>query len=383
MSSQKNYSEQDLLVRISELETEIKHLKKQKKYGLVWEDHTEDVVLECQENIPTLKEVKNRKIVDKDITKTTNLLIEGDNYHTLSVLNYTHKGKVDVIYIDPPYNTGNKDFVYNDSFVDKDNSYRHSKWLSFMEKRLRLSKGLLSENGIIFISIDDNEFSQLKLLSDDIFGYENYINSFIWINNLKGRQISDFGASKTYEYILVYAKNSKNISSFDGDMRILRELCPDMYKSKDYEIFEDSLGKYVIKNELYNTNSEFNEITRPNLVFDIFYNPKTEEVKFIESKGYVKISPKINNNGTHTHQAWRWSKEKIEKESYNLFFEKSGNTYKIYTKIRDIYTTTIKDVITNIATNSGGTELKEILGKKSFNFPKPRNLVEYLCKFST
>ncbi len=153
--------------KIEQLQKEVerlkKELKKRKKYGLVWEDKSEDVVEMCKKKLPVLKEVKNKEIIT-DKNKPVNLLIEGDNYHGLSVLNYTHKGKIDVIYIDPPYNTGNKDFKYNDQWVDIEDTYRHSKWLSFMEKRLVLAKNLLKNTGVIFIQIDDNEIAQLKLL---------------------------------------------------------------------------------------------------------------------------------------------------------------------------------------------------------------------------
>jgi len=137
------------------------------------------VAKRCKNELPVLEEDKNKEIVT-DKEKPVNILIEGDNYHALSVLNYTHKGKVDVIYIDPPYNRGTGDhFIYNDKIVDKEDAYRHSKWLSFMEKRLKLAKNLLKNSGVIFISIDDNEFSQLELLCDDIFGEKNNIASLI------------------------------------------------------------------------------------------------------------------------------------------------------------------------------------------------------------
>ena len=139
-----------------QLVDEVARLRKRKKYGLVWEDKPEDVVEQCKTELPVLKEVKNKAIA-KDKNGPVNILIEGDNYHALSVLNYTHKGKIDVIYIDPPYNTGNKDFKYNDHWVDKEDTYRHSKWLSFLSGRLRFAKNLLKSNGVMFISIDDNE----------------------------------------------------------------------------------------------------------------------------------------------------------------------------------------------------------------------------------
>src|SRR3989338_8433721 len=174
-----------------ELVREILALKKQKTYGLVWEREKtkeefdlfinwegektkEEFSPESKDKFPVLAEVKDKEI-STDKSKPVNLLIEGDNYHSLAVLNFTHKNSVDVIYIDPPYNTGNNDFKYNDKFVDIEDGYRHSKWLSFMSKRLKLAKNLLKDTGVIFISIDDNEYSQLKLFCDEIFGEINFV----------------------------------------------------------------------------------------------------------------------------------------------------------------------------------------------------------------
>lgn len=145
-------------------------LRSQKRYGLVWEDKPEDAERRMETELPVLEEVPTRAIISDDADAPNHVLIEGDNLEALTALSYTHAGKIDVIYIDPPYNTGNKDFVYNDSFVDREDGYRHSKWLSFMSKRLTIAKGLLSEKGVIFISIDDNEQAQLKLLCDEIYG---------------------------------------------------------------------------------------------------------------------------------------------------------------------------------------------------------------------
>ena len=133
-----------------ELVRELKKVEKIKKYGVVWEDKPENVAKKCETELPILEEDAKNEIKADD-KKPVNILIDGDNYHTLSVLNYTHKGMVDVIYIDPPYNTGNGDiFIFNDRIVDKEDAYRHSKWLSFMEKRLKLAKNLLKKNGILY-----------------------------------------------------------------------------------------------------------------------------------------------------------------------------------------------------------------------------------------
>ena len=158
--------------------TEIENALNEKKYGLVWEEHSEKVDEMLEHNIPIFVEDEKRKIL-VDEEEEYNFLLEGDNLHSLKLLEKTHKGKIDVIYIDPPYNTGNKDFVYDDSFIDKTDGYAHSKWLSFMEKRLVIARELLSTEGVIFISIDDNEQAQLKLLCDEIFGEDNFIANIV------------------------------------------------------------------------------------------------------------------------------------------------------------------------------------------------------------
>ena len=158
-----------------QIEARLEKLEKE-GYGLKWEDKPEAVADLCDTQLPVLKEDKTKEIIS-DTNLPTNFIIEGDNYHSLFTLNFTHKKKIDLIYIDPPYNTGNKDFIYNDKYIDKEDTYRHSKWLSFMSKRLKLAKQLLKESGVIFISIDDNEMAQLKLLCDKIFGDNNYITT--------------------------------------------------------------------------------------------------------------------------------------------------------------------------------------------------------------
>ena len=153
----------EILEEVEKLQRQVSSLKSRKKYGLVWEDEKEPerIVSECQYKIPILKRVKGKEIV-KDKTKPMNILIEGDNYHALSVLNYTHKGKIDVIYIDPPFNTGAKDWKYNNNYVDMNDLYRHSKWLNMMSKRLWLAKNLLAEDGVLICAIDDNEVNHFR-----------------------------------------------------------------------------------------------------------------------------------------------------------------------------------------------------------------------------
>ena len=181
-----------------------------KRYGLVWEEHAELVEEEMKTKIPVFIEDYSRKIEGNPSTSDYNFLLEGDNLHSLHLLSKTHSGMIDVIYIDPPYNTGNKDFIYNDKIVDKTDVYSHSKWLSFMSKRLEIAKELLSDNGVIFISIDDNEQAQLKLLCDEVFGEQNFIN-LISVNSKVSAGASGGGEDKrlkkNIEYILIYCKS--------------------------------------------------------------------------------------------------------------------------------------------------------------------------------
>ena len=367
-------------------------LNEKKTYGLVWEDSTEDAFEQLRTQLPILREVKDRQIVNDTESEhyPNHILIEGENLQALVALTYTHAGMVDVIYIDPPYNTGNKDFAYYDDFcdeyrqipyVEREDSYRHSKWLSFMERRLKIAKTLLSDNGVIFISIDDNEQSQLKLLCDEIFGYKNYLNHFVWLVNITGRQISGTGAAKTWESILVYSKRVESLIPFYIPITMAKTLMPDAYKGFNKDIRRDELGEFAIGDTLYNHNRKFNEETRPNLVFSIYYNPLTQDIipddmgKSIN--GYVEIPPHPNGDGVHKHHAWRWSRKKVQEESYNLIvLPKGKDDFEIYTRIRDFNTTILKDIITNIS--NGDTELQQLLGGKFFDYPKSVNLLKIL-----
>lgn len=196
----------------------IKNISRQKKFGLIWEHKSENVVEQCQTELPVLKEITEKNI-QKAEDSPTNLIIEGDNYHSLSALNYTHAKKIDVIYIDPPYNTGSNDFIYNDKYVEKEDTFRHSKWLSFMSRRLELSKQLLKDDGVIFISIDDNEFAQLRMLCNEVFGEEKFVGVITWEKRTKSQNTKtarEMLQLKT-EYILVY-KNGTDKARFNLDI---------------------------------------------------------------------------------------------------------------------------------------------------------------------
>ena len=228
-----NIEDDETLKNLSLIEYELT----KKKYGLVWEEHEERVDEELKTQIPTFEEVKEKDIISNE-NDEFNFLLEGDNLHSLYLLEKTHKEKIDFIYIDPPYNTGNKDFVYDDCMIDREDGFSHSKWLSFMERRLNIAKKLLKENGVIFISIDDYEQAPLKMLCDDIFGEDNFIANIVW-KRKRGRDNSARWFSKAHEYCLLYSKNknlfdvNKVAVSEDSDTR-------KAYKNPD----NDSRGDY-------------------------------------------------------------------------------------------------------------------------------------------
>ena len=276
-------------------------LQERKKYGLVWEDKPEDVEERLRNQLPVLREVKERAILSESPDAPNHILIEGDNLEALTALSYTHEGKIDVIYIDPPYNTGNNDFIYNDSFVDSEDGYRHSKWLSFMAKRLRIAKRLLSDKGVIFISIDDNEQAQLKLLCDEVFGYDSFRNTILDRRRTKtlnmqfakdGLKTLNVGA----EYILVYGKSE----FLFNEMRIQKKDTP---TKGTWNVFWSNADRPTMRYEL------------------LGFTPQTGQ--------------------------WRWSKELAEKavanyvdyeQNYSNFsleeyWEQSGRTKKFIRRI--------------------------------------------------
>lgn len=367
-----------------------------KKYGLVWdtEKEPEKVVMDCQNNLPILQRISEKEIKTNDTDY--NILIEGDNFHALSVLNYTHKNKIDVIYIDPPYNTGNKDFIYNDSYVDREDGYRHSKWLNFMEKRLNLAKNLLSEDGIIFISIDDNEQANLKLICDKIFGENNKIAILPTIMNLKGNQ-DEFGFAGTHEYTFVYAKDKNNatINEFQID--------DDALESWQ----EDEIGLYKKGATLKRTGNDAPRERRPYGYFPILVKKDTFQVCSILKEEFEKIYDCQNNvfDDNFVEQlklkyenkfffilpeidrikvSWRWQYRKVKNESNEIIVTNGRDGITLYKKQRpeigDVPTKKPKSLLYKAVYSSGnGTNrLKILFGEKKFNNPKPVELIKDL-----
>ena len=377
MDKKKSY--EDLEKRIIELESKLKFLN---KYGLVWdkEDTKEDVVLHCENNIPLLVQEEDKKIICNE--GENNILIEGDNYHALTALNFVAKETIDIIYIDPPYNTGHNDFSYNDKFVDKEDCYRHSKWLNMISKRLVLAKELLKKDGIIFISIDDKEQANLKLLCDSIFGENNFITNFCWEKTQHfGRQKINYYSN--CEYILCYAKKL-----FNSDNGSLKELLVEKVKTD------------LIDAPLFNASNKENILTFKKGT--VKFNLKDGTYKTSKNESYLLIKPVIIKNSLNANDLIlkfksRWSQKTIDEEinKGTTFWIKSDGfairtVYHLGKTTNEspnqlIFTNTnnplcsINRFKTKVGVNEeGSNELSNIITQNIFSYPKPVSLIKYL-----
>lgn len=323
-------------------------LRESKTYGLVWEDKPEEVEERLRTELPVLKEVKSRAIISDNADAPNHILIEGDNLEALTTLAYTHEGKIDVIYIDPPYNTGNKDFVYNDSYVDNEDSYRHSKWLSFMSRRLRIAKRLLSERGVVFISIDDNEISQLKLLCDEIFGQISFLGNVIW-EKTDSPRMDVKGFYTRHDYILVYRKMDFVLK------RLKQDEIPDHYNKVD-----ENGKRYYLK------------------PLRLMGGHKSESLYYgIPAPDGTMIYPKEKNG---ENGCWRWSQAKIQAEPERIEIIKTKNgwsvNYRIYAdNLPDMPVSTIWPFSEVGSTRTAKTALTNIIQQSIFSYPKPNELI--------
>lgn len=368
-----------------------------KKYGLVWEDKPEDVEEQLRANLPVLKEVKEKAIINGE-GHPNHILIEGDNLHALTALTFTHENKIDLIYIDPPYNTGkdeNKDFYYNDKFIDKEDSFRHSKWLSFMEKRIKISHKLLKKTGVLFASIDDNEQSNFVSLLDEVFGESNRIAILPTIMNLKGNQ-DEFGFAGTHEYTLVYAFDKKqcSFSEFPIDSEeVLKKWDKDdigLYKkgatlratgTADKRADRgDMFYPILVKDNVVSTIS----IEEHSLIYDnktkVFNDMHLENLrKKYEHLGYEFILPYSGDE----YGRWRWgyNLKNVKRLSYDVIPTNGRNGTSLYKKQRpelgELPTSKPKSIFykPEYSSGNGTTQLKSIFGKKVFNNPKPLDLI--------
>ncbi len=355
-----------------------KELKKRKKYGLVWEEKPEEVVEMCKEKLPVLKEVKNKEIItDKD--KPVNLLIEGDNYHALSVLNYTHAKKVDVIYIDPPYNTGKpKEFKYNDKWVDLNDGYRHSKWVAFMEKRMKLAKNLLKDTGLIFISIDDNELAQLKLLMDrqpELFGENNKIGIFtIETPN----QTSDVNKIKNSDFLLVYGKTSQAAFKLLFKKQVAR--CTTGKENQTQPIIEFPKGLKVVGV----SDGIYKDTRKTNGMEDIFLI----KGPIIVRNGKLVQSIRLKARWANPNDMKRFINKFISKSKHPIFNKFGKELLDLYLLGDRFQPQMVKrgfDIPHTILlgfTQKGGDLLKNILHKETLQYPKHPSFIKYLLSIS-
>lgn len=358
-------------------------LRKQKKYGLVWEDKPEDVEERLRDELPVLIEDATKAIISDDADAPNHILIEGDNLEALTALAYTHEGQIDVIYIDPPYNTGNKDFVYNDRIVDKEDRYRHSKWLSFMNKRLRIAKQLLSDRGVIFISIDDNEQAQLKLLCDEIFGGNNYISTLPRITKASGKTTDKI--AQNHDYVLIFAKD-ESICTITG-------IPHDDAGFKNLDEFYSKRGKYKLNQALDYDSLSYSA----SLDYPITINGET----FYPGGDYEKHLERLKGNHKRADWAWRWSKElfqfgfdngfivvkdgrngkRIYTKTYQqVTIEKNGNDYQIVEKERIKPVQSIQLIENCFSNDNAKKELGTIFEEIPFDYPKPTSIMHYMLQ---
>ena len=352
--------------QILKLKKELARLKKslkEQRYGLVWFDVPEAFENDVENKLPILKEVPELAIKSND-GKPTHILIEGDNYHALTCLNYTHKGKIDVIYIDPPYNTGSDGFRYKDKrIIDKfpdgtevptDHPFRHSYWLSFMRKRLELARDLLSKDGVIFVSIDDNELSQLKLLMDEIFSNtagKGFMGILIW-QRAKGGGNSK-KVDRGHDYIICYSNSDNLTLTQRGDKAIEHIKKFQSGKAKD---------RYLVKNgKLYFVNDD--------VIRRVFGKYKKGTERRCEYENLLKYKGKKIKDEVD---------KKLSSGEYILKKIKNGMHYicrlEEVENMRQVMYTIIQGYLSEVGKNDLA---KFDLGDK-FEYPKPVGLIKIL-----
>ncbi|MCW5322455.1 site-specific DNA-methyltransferase [Verminephrobacter aporrectodeae subsp. tuberculatae] len=366
----------------------------QERYHLNWPGKREAMLAA---NAPIAKTLRPCRKESVDFDKTQNLFIEGDNLNALKLLQETYLGKVKLIYIDPPYNTGN-DFIYKDNFAESIETYKlhsnqedasgnrliansdssgrfHSAWLSMIFSRLKVARNLLSEDGLIIISIDSGEAANLRILMDEVFGARNFIGLLPTVMNLKGNNDA-FAFSDTHEFTIIYAKSRFNC--------IVNELPIDEDKLDDWE--EDERGLFKRADTLRRTGQDAARERRPNGWFPVFIS-RDQKVYVTEddrpnSIDDVELWPK-NDDGDEL--SWTWGKKKINEQPFNLLVIQGRNGLNIYKKQRpgfgDLPTSKPKSILykPEYSSSNGTAELTELLGKNVFDSPpKPRALLRDL-----
>lgn len=371
----------------------------QQRYQFTWPDKRKSVLLANQPIAKTLR-LDKEKSVSRDGTPggdidSENIYIEGDNLDALKLLRETYLGKVKMIYIDPPYNTGT-DLIYEDNYSQEQESYMeisgqidmagnrlventesngrfHTDWLNMIYPRLKLARDFLSVNGVIFISIDDNEINNLRKICDEVFGTINFIGQITVVGNPRGRDYG--GIARMHDYILVYKKSSNVTLNLIED------------KENKFKMF-DNISGFELR-ELRNRNIKFNKENRPNLYYPFFIDPNTKDnnglhpISLKSVPGWIELWP-LESQGINV--VWRWGKEKAQKNiNINIMAKPMKNgSYMIVEKYREsriMARSVWWDKDTN--TEKGTLLIKKLMDGKVFDYPKPVQMIQRIIEMGT
>ncbi len=320
------------------------------------------------------KVLTNIKRFDKDgehevdeITQDDNLIIKGNNLLALHSLKKRYAGRVKLIYIDPPYNTGGDSFGYNDSF-------NHSTWLTFMKNRLEVAREFLSDDGVIFVSCDDNEQAYLKVLMDEVFGNKNFISTVVNVVKPEGRRYGFI--AQAHEYLLTYGKDISNTNMYE-------------MTNRDKKLpYKDNKGNFNIVGLRNRAVKFFNSTNRPNLYYPFYVDTNNVDddgfmqvsVEFLE--GYTEVLPTVVEN---LQSVWRWGKEKAKVQSDEVV-ARLGNDGSIRIFKKDYSQTTMPTTFwqdKEFITQKGTQQIDKLFDAKVFSFPKPESLLERIIEIST
>lgn len=327
-----------------------------------------DVLLDKKILINAKKYDENGESAIDNISLDDNLIIKGNNLLALHSLKDRYSGKVKLIYIDPPYNTKGDSFVYNDQF-------NHSTWLTFILNRIEVAKDLLSDEGVLFVQCDDNEQAYLKVLLDEVFGRNNFINNLSVVMNLKGNQ-DEFGFAGTHEYILVYAKSKENAKLYNLNVDDPDEL--ESWKS-------DDIGMYKVGANLKATGVNAPRDKRPNLFYPIYLN-NDKEISLEENVNYpIEVLPITNG----LEMSWRWQKSTFLKNISDVIVSEHNGEFSFYKKQRpeigDLPSRKPKTLFykPQYSSGNGTNQIKKLFGEKIFNYPKPEDLIKDIIQIAT
>ncbi|MCI9427576.1 MAG: site-specific DNA-methyltransferase [Eubacterium sp.] len=374
------HNDDKTLMAIHQIEQEITA----KKYGLVWEEHEEEADVKIQTHIPVFTEDREKEIIGDPKCDEYNFLLEGENLYSLKLLEKTHKGKIDLIYIDPPYNTKNKDFVYDDKRIGEEDAYRHSMWISFMEKRIRILKTLMSEKGIIFISIDDNEQANLKILCDSIFGEKNFISMAIHKNNSSKNQAKFLSVST--EYVLIYANNINELKRIfpekNEGWRVKKKGASDVNK-KYLELKKAGFSLAEIEKAIkdmyripkYSHLSRWNKVNEHGVFLD------ADLSRANGSKEYTILNPFTGKDCMIPERGWGKSKEELLRlQEEGLIWYGDPNTPPRMISYITGDDFSVPDSFWYYDNSVDTKLIKKIFGKDVFNNPKPIEMIIHILE---